>query len=104
MEPPRDKFRMNMGLEMSKLSKMVVANFYEKALFVKSRRGGRPVANATALCPSRYASIRTLRELTLFGGSVHRMRSDFSARQKALQSSERPYWRVGQVRIAQSPY
>jgi hypothetical protein len=34
------------------------ANFYEKALFVKGRRGGRCVVNATTLCPSRYASIR----------------------------------------------
>jgi hypothetical protein len=40
-------------------------NFYEKALFVKSRRGGRPLANAAALCPSRYASIRTLRKLAV---------------------------------------
>jgi hypothetical protein len=33
-------------------------NFYEKALFVKSRRGGCSVVNAATLCPSRYASIR----------------------------------------------
>jgi hypothetical protein len=39
-------------------------NFYEKALFVKPT--WRPVSwlGATAVCPSRYASIRTLRELT----------------------------------------
>jgi hypothetical protein len=48
----------------------VKANFYEKALFVK-------VDVATALwlrqllCPSRYASICTLGELTLFGSPVH---------------------------------
>jgi hypothetical protein len=78
------------------------ANFYEKALFVKSRRGGLSVANAT-LCPSRYASIRTLGELTLFGGSVHYEIRPFEL--EALQSSERPSsWRVGQVHMAQSPH
>jgi hypothetical protein len=43
---------------------MVDMNFYEKALFVKPT--WRPVSwlGATAVCPSRYASIRTLRELT----------------------------------------
>src|SRR5215208_5430274 len=35
------------------------ANFYEKALFVKPTWRLRCVVNATALCPSRYASIRT---------------------------------------------
>jgi hypothetical protein len=55
------------------------------------------------LCPSRYASIRTLRELTLFGGLVHYEIRLFEP--KALQSSERPSsWRVGQVHMAQSPY
>jgi hypothetical protein len=51
-------------------------NFYEKALFVKPT-WWRPLrgVNATTLCPSRYASIRTLGELALFGSSVHRMRS-----------------------------
>jgi hypothetical protein len=45
------------------LSRILQVNFYEKALFVK-------VDVATALwlkqllCPSRYASIRTFRELT----------------------------------------
>jgi hypothetical protein len=33
------------------LCKMLEVNFYEKALFVKSRRGGRSVANATAALP-----------------------------------------------------
>jgi len=59
-----------------------VANFYEKALFVK-------VDLATALwwkqllsvCPSRYASIRTLGS-PLFWGSVHRMRSVFSSQRR----------------------
>ncbi len=53
------------------------SDFYEKALFVKV-----DVAAALwltqLLCPSRYASMRTLSELTLLGGSVHRMRSVFS--------------------------
>jgi hypothetical protein len=30
MESPSDEFRMNLGLEMSKLSKMVVAKFRER--------------------------------------------------------------------------
>jgi hypothetical protein len=37
------------------------------------------VAKPHNFCPSRYASIRTLRELTLFAGSVHyeiRLHSD----------------------------
>jgi hypothetical protein len=42
------------------------ANFYEKALFVKGRRGGPAVWLTQLLCPSRYASIRTRGELTLF--------------------------------------
>jgi hypothetical protein len=55
------------------------------------------------LCPSRYASIRTLRELTLFGGLVHYEIRLFEL--EALQSSERPSsWRVGQVHMAHSPY
>jgi hypothetical protein len=41
------------------------ANFYEKAHFVKPTWRPRCVVNATALCPSRYASIRTLSEFTL---------------------------------------
>jgi hypothetical protein len=46
---------------------------------------------ATLTLPfARYASIRTLSsELTLFGGSVHRMRSVFSGSIEVLQSSER---------------
>jgi hypothetical protein len=71
---------------------------------LSSRRGGRCVANATAVCPSRYASIRTLKELTLFGGSVHRMRSVLIRAKKALQSSDRSLLlKEDQVRIAQSP-
>ena len=37
-----------------------VANFYEKALFVKPTWRLRCVVDATIPCPSRYASIRTL--------------------------------------------
>jgi hypothetical protein len=49
------------------------ANFHEKAHFVKVDVATlRSWSSATALRPSRYASIRTLDEPTLFGGSVHR--------------------------------
>jgi hypothetical protein len=42
------------------------ANFYEKALFVKPTWRLYVVAECNSFeCPSRYASIRTLRELTL---------------------------------------
>jgi hypothetical protein len=55
---------------------------------------------------ARYASIRTVSESTLFGGSVHRMRSVFiRATNKALQSSERSLFlleRVDQVRNLRS--
>jgi hypothetical protein len=55
---------------------------------------------------ARYASIRTLSELSLFGGSVHTMRSVFSAT-KVLQSSERslspPAGGKTKSIIAQSP-
>jgi hypothetical protein len=48
------------------------ANFHEKAQFVKGRRGGLVAVETNGfLCPSRYASIRTFNEPTLFGGSVH---------------------------------
>jgi hypothetical protein len=43
------------GLE----SEILLANYYEKALFVKLTWLPRCVVNATALCPlARYASIR----------------------------------------------
>jgi hypothetical protein len=62
------------------VKKVLLANFYEKALFVKPTWRPLPVVNATTLCPSRYASIRTLSgSQSLFGGSVHRMRSVFSS-------------------------
>jgi hypothetical protein len=47
------------------------ANFHEKAHFVKGRRGGLVAVETNGFCPSRYASIRTVSEPTLFGGSVH---------------------------------
>jgi hypothetical protein len=40
------------------------ANFYEKAHFVKPTWRLCIVAERNSFCPSRYASIRTLRELT----------------------------------------
>ena len=47
------------------------ANFHEKALFVKADVAAPSRSSATTPCPSRYASIRTLSEPTLFGDSVH---------------------------------
>ena len=47
------------------------------------------MAERIGLCPSRYASIRTLRELTPFGGSVHTRRSVLIRTDRVLQSSER---------------
>ena len=44
----------------------LAANFYEKAHFVKGRRGGLSVAEPNGFCPSRYASIRTLGEPALW--------------------------------------
>jgi hypothetical protein len=39
-------------------------DFYEKALFVKSRRGGPIVVECIgSVCPSRYSSIRTVNTL-----------------------------------------
>src|SRR5215216_3819386 len=73
---------------------------------LSSRRGGPIVAERNgSLYPSRYASIRTSRELTLFGGSVHRMRSVFSVNLGRCDlPSGLSSLRVDQVRIAQSPY
>jgi len=60
---------------------MHLANFYEKAHFVKTDVAvalcGRERNGLE--CPSRYASIRTFGEPNLLSGSVHRMRSIFSA-------------------------
>ena len=81
------------------------ANFYEKALFVKVDVA-TTVWLTQLLCPSRYASIRTLEELTLFLVARCIMRSVFSGSSEALQSSERSLLveRLDQVRLAQSPY
>ena len=52
MEARSDEFRMNLGLEMSKLSKMVVANFREDLTHEQRRtRRHRTVAG----CPQRVA-------------------------------------------------
>jgi hypothetical protein len=54
-------------------------NFYEKALFVKPTWRPRCLwCERQPFCPSRYASIRTSVS-PLLCGSVHRMRSVFSA-------------------------
>ena len=69
-------------------SSPVHANFYEKALFVKPT--WRPLCgDATTLCPSRYASIRTLEELSC-GSSVHRMRSVSSGQRRCNLRSGLP--------------
>jgi hypothetical protein len=61
------------------------------------------VVDATALCPSRYASIRTVSESTLLCGSVHRMRSVFSSQKRCYLLSGLSSLRMDQVRLAQSP-
>jgi len=55
-----------------------LTNFYEKALFVKPTWRLPYGLRNRSLPFARYASIRTVGELTLFGGSVHRIRSVFS--------------------------
>ena len=52
-------------------------NFHEKAVVVKADVAAA-VIECDRFCPSRYASIRTFGEPSLFGGSVHRMRSVLS--------------------------
>jgi hypothetical protein len=61
------------------------------------------VVDATALCPSRYASIRTVSESTLLCGSVHRMRSVFSSQKRCYLLSGLSSLRMDQVRLAHSP-
>src|SRR5215218_7962611 len=76
---------------------------------ILSRPTWRPYrwSSTTALCPSRYASIRTLLVSLLFGDSVHCEIHLFGLLRRrcnlpiGLASSKR---RVDQVRIAQSPY
>ena len=71
-------------------------NFYEKALFVKSRRGA-------ALC-GMNANCSALRATLLFALPVSQLSSDsvhYGIRLfelEALQSSDRPSPKVGQVR------
>src|SRR5215210_3307670 len=76
---------------------------------ILSRPTWRPYrwSSTTALCPSRYASIRTLLVSLLFGDSVHceihlfgLLRRRCNLRSGLASSS----WRVDQVRIAQSPH
>jgi hypothetical protein len=58
------------------LCSILYMNFYEKALFVKPTWRLLLEAECNGFeCPSRYASIRTLGELSVLGSSVHRMRS-----------------------------
>ena len=69
-------------------SRKVDSNFYEKALFVKGRRGGSViVAERNSLGPSRYASIRTSEEPHAFQwlGAFDEIR--LLGLLKALQSS-----------------
>src|SRR5215210_1984431 len=76
---------------------------------ILSRPTWRPYgwSSTTALCPSRYASIRILLVSLLFGDSVHCEIHLFGLLRRrcnlpiGLASSKR---RVDQVRIAQSPY
>jgi hypothetical protein len=73
-------------------------NFYEKALFVKTDVAAALCGmNANGLCPSRYASIRTLGEpFVLWLGAYDEIRL---FEPKALQSSERSSLRVDQVHL-----
>ena len=73
-------------------------NFYEKALFVKSDVAAALCSmNANCLCPSRYASIRTLGEPSVLWLSAYDEIRLFEP--KALQSSERSSLRVDQVHL-----
>jgi hypothetical protein len=88
----------------ARLCRIQDMNFHEKALFVKSRRGGcrghAPQLLPFALCFHPHSQGAH----TLFGGSVHRMRSVFIRTNRVLQSSERSLLIKGdQVHIAQSP-
>jgi hypothetical protein len=81
-----------------------VANFYEKALFVKVDVATALWLTQLLLRPSRYASICTLRELTLLVARCIMGSVLIRATKEALQSSERPSsWKVGQVRWRSGP-
>jgi hypothetical protein len=68
------------------LGRMMDTNFHEKASLVKAAVPATMTACVIYPC---HASIRTLGELTLFGSSVHRMRSVLIRVLQTLQSSER---------------
>jgi|SRR5215208_3885839 len=77
----------------------LLTNFYEKALFVKPTWRPLCVVNATTLPFARYASIRTLSgSQSLFGGSVHRMRSVLSSQRRCHLLSGLSSLRLDQVR------
>jgi hypothetical protein len=84
--------------------KVLLANFYEKALFVKPTWRLPRGRVQRLLCPSRYASIRTLGKPTLLGSPVHRMRSVFSSQRRCnLLLSGLSSSGMDQVRMAHSP-
>jgi hypothetical protein len=81
-------------------------NFHEKALFVKPMWRPPEVDERTgSLCPSRYASIRTREELTLFSVARCIMGSFFSGYRgsAAIFASVSPPKGADQVHLAQSP-
>jgi hypothetical protein len=79
------------------------ANFYEKALFVKGDVATAPGLRQL-LCALRALCFYPHFRGALFGGSVHYGIRLHSGSTEALQSSERPSRRVGQVRMAHSPH
>jgi len=81
---------VSQALRQTLRSRRSKANFYEKALFVKADVAAalwltQPLSLPFALC--FYPHSRGAH--TLFGGSVHRMRSVLIRTNRALQSSER---------------
>jgi hypothetical protein len=87
-------------LSPTRLMSLPLANFYEKASFVKGRRGGSViVAERNSLGPSRYASIRTSEEphAFLWLGAFDEIR--LLGLLKALQSSERSLCSCGMDQV-----
>ena len=78
---------------------MLHANFYEKALFVKTDVAVA-VWGTQLLCPSRAMLLFALVVSQLSTDSVHRMRSFFSGSTKVLQSSERSFLLEGWTKFA----
>src|SRR5215217_7340943 len=76
------------GLEgLAQLRRNLVRRTSMRRHCLSSRRGGRSMwRERQLLCPSRYASIRTSVS-SLFGSSVHTMRSVFIRTNRVLQSS-----------------